>query len=191
MKIVATLFATCCLIQASVASVRRGSMSRLNRNLQGENVVPWSGPDMNFGINGHEEIAIINTSGSGSVLIYMDISHLGSLEASGSSKDTLLVFFKVDNDPEELWLDVAGDKYSSPAQKTVAAGSQLTIRTVGDTSYIDEVYQIRNFAVTEVNPSLPTDAPATRPPSVCGIPKVRLLSIFLPCQVSPLTHNRL
>ena len=134
MKIAANILAASCLIQASVA-LRRSSMSRPARGLQGANSLPWAGPDLDIGINGLEDIKIINTSGSGDVLISMDISHLGTLEDSGSSKDTLQVFYKVDDNPEELWLDIAGEQYSSPAQKTVASGSQLTIRTVGDTTY--------------------------------------------------------
>ena len=139
--------------------------------------LPWDGPIYDIGINGLEEIEIIDTScsRSGDVLISMDISHLGTLEASGSSKDTLQVYYKVDDNPEELWLDIAGEQYSSPAQKIITTGSQLTIRTVGDTSFNNEFYQIRNFAVTESFSPAPTVAPATLPPGVCGTPKVRLL----------------
>jgi hypothetical protein len=139
--------------------------------------ISWDGPDLDIGIDGAEDIEIIDTScpTSGYILISMDISHLGTLEASGSSKDTLQVFYKVDDNPEKLWLDIAGEQYSSPAQKIITTGSQLTIRVVGDTTYSNEFYQIRNFAVTESFSPAPTVAPATLPPGVCGTPKVRIL----------------
>jgi hypothetical protein len=128
--------------------------------------VPWVGPDYDIGINGLEEIEIIDTScvTLKDVLISVEISHLGSLETSGGAKDTLQVFYKVNNNPEVLWLDIAGDQYSSPAQVTVATGSQLTIRTEGDTTAISEVYQMRNFAVTEITAAPVTPAPVTPAP---------------------------
>ena len=174
MKITKILIATCCLIQASVGAVRLGSMSRHNlrkeltdRNLQGGNALPWTGPDYDIGITGLDQSHVINTSGSGDVLISMDISHLGTLEASGTSKDTLQVYFKVDSNPEQLWLDIAGEQYSSPAKKTVASGSQLTIRVVGKTTFNNEFYQIRGFTVTKVTaaPTAPVPAPTAPVPA--------------------------
>jgi hypothetical protein len=183
MKIAAFVLATCCLVQASVAARLGG------RNLQGNDVLPWTGPNYDIGINGVNESKIINTAGSGDVLISMDISHEGSLETSGTSKDVLQVYFKVDNNSEQLWLDVVGEQYSSPAQRTIPSGSQLTIRVVGKTSFSNEIYHIRNFSVTEIAaapvpaPTAPVPAPTAPAPAPVTAPVLEAPTSVGTCQV--------
>jgi len=172
MKIAAVALAFCCLIQTSVAS-RLG-----RRKLQGDTTLPWNGPDYEIGTNGLDESEIVDTSAYGDVLISLDISHVGLLEDSGSAKDTLQVYYKVDDKPEEIWLDIAGDQHTSSAQIAVASGSQLTIRTSGKTSSSSESYHIRKFAVTEITVApvpVPTaqvtPAPiAPTPAATCQVP---------------------
>jgi len=109
--------------------------------------VPWIGPDYNIGVAGLSDVQIIDTSCAGDVTMSMSINHLGSLETSGSALDTLQVFYQIDSNLEQVWLNIQGDQYSNTAEITVASGAQLTIRVVGDTSASSEVYLIRNFGV--------------------------------------------
>ena len=95
---------------------------------------------------GHR-VQTIDTSCVEDITISMSISHTGKLESSGGSMDFLQVFYQIDQNPEELWLDIQGDQHSNTEEVTLVSGSQLTIQTVGSTTHGSESYMIRSFVV--------------------------------------------
>jgi len=128
--------------------------------------VPWTGPDYDIGVTGLTDTQTIDTSCVGDVTIRLELSNIGSLETSGAAVDTFQTFYKIDNNPEQPWLDVLGDEFSTGVnQITVASGAMLQIRTVGDTSAGSETYFVRQFEV--VSSSGP---PPTPPPGGCDVP---------------------
>jgi len=72
-----------------------------------------------------------------------------TLEDSGSSTDTLQLFYQVDNDPEVEGLSILGENYTSPVEISFAAGSKLALRITGETSSGTEAYDIQNLTVSE------------------------------------------
>jgi len=146
MNISAKLLASCMVVQASVAA-RLGSSS--HRSLQQSNDLPWVGPDLDISRSGLDTSSVIDTSGATRVFVSIDLSHKGSLETSGGSMDWIRFYFRIDSGPEEEWLYAIGEQYPSQAQAeiAVAAGSQLTLRTTGDTSAGSEAYFLRDFRV--------------------------------------------
>jgi len=158
MKFSSTLFLWCVLFPLSSVAAA-GSLRGQQRELQ-TCQLPWNGQNINVGVNGFDATQVINTScASGDVTISLDLSHTGKLETSGGARDFLQVLYKVDNGPTLTLLDIVGEQYSSSNQVTVAAGAVLSIQVVGDTSFNDEVYQIRNFVVTAATPPAPTPTP--------------------------------
>jgi len=129
--------------------------------------LPWTGPDYDVSTNAVFASEVIDTSCiDGDVVLSLELSHTGSLENSGGSKDTLQVHYSVGGDGlQELWLDVAGDLYTSngPSEITVAAGDQLTIWIAGRTTHSSETYQIRKFTVKEAPTREPTVTPTHYP----------------------------
>jgi len=109
--------------------------------------VPWVGPDYNISSAGLNNTQVIDTSCAGDVTISMSISNLGSLESSGPSQDFLRVTYRIDGGQVQVWLDIKGQVYTSPASITVPSGTVLTIQVAGDTTSKSEVYQIRNFGI--------------------------------------------
>ena len=106
--------------------------------------LPWTGPNYNVDSNGLDvTTASIDTSCVGDVTISFTLAHLGSMEMTGFTKDTLQIFYTIDNTPETLWLDIAGDQYSTSNQVTVASGASLSIRVQGGTTAGDEFCLIR------------------------------------------------
>jgi hypothetical protein len=128
----------------------------------------WTSPTYAIGVDGLTVTKDIDTSSYGDVTMSVNISHKGKLEASGGGKDYVQIFYKIDDGPEEKWLDIAGEQYSITAEVTVASGSQLKIRTVGDTTHSSEVYYV-SLVVSGVAKGAPIPAP-TVPMPVVSIP---------------------
>jgi hypothetical protein len=125
--------------------------------------VPWTGPSYTIDENGFSKIETIDTSCVDDVIIAVSISHSGGLEDA----DFLQIYYQIDNQDEVLWANIKGEAYSNRARK-VASGSQLKIRTVGDSSWNDEFYYIQLW-VTQ--PDAPIPAPiAPTPMPVAPIP---------------------
>jgi hypothetical protein len=134
----------------------------------------WNGPEYAIGIDGFTDTQTIDTSSVGDITISMNISHVGSLETSGTAKDSVQIYYQIDGSPEETWLDIAGDQYASTAHVTITSGSQLTIRTVGHTTADSEVYYVHLMvsvasdapipAPTVPNPVAPVPVPVTPVP---------------------------
>lgn len=126
--------------------------------------VPWSGPNYLIAMDEFSATESIDTSCvGGAVVISMNIGHQGALETTGTARDTVRVYYTIDNGPEQLWLDIAGDQYSSPVQVNVGSASQVTIRVTGRTTHVSESYQV-TVAVAEAPPTpAPTPAPTPGP----------------------------
>lgn len=60
------------------------------------------------------------------------------------------VFYKIDDGPEILWLDVIGEDYPQLPQITLPIGDHLLLRTTGSTSRKGETYKVRELNVEEV-----------------------------------------
>jgi len=124
--------------------------------------LPMSGPNYDIGEFGLEATETFDTScASGSIQVSLTIGHNGTLENLGTSLDTLKIFYKIDNAPEVLWIDVKGQDYPINPTRTVLAGSALTLRVSGDTTHFTETYTVSNVLITEAAPA-----------PVCGIPQV-------------------
>jgi hypothetical protein len=120
--------------------------------------------DYTIGADGFIDTQTIETSSLGDLTISVSISHVGTLETSGSAMDYVQIYYKVDDDPEVLWVDIVGNQYSSPMQVTVASGSQLNIRIVGDTSADSEVYYVNlSVFVDDGAPVAPIPMPVAAP----------------------------
>ena len=147
------------------------------------NDLPWSGPALDIGVAGlTQTLPPIDTTGAATVLISVDLSIQGALEAAaGSQQDTLKIYYKVDTNPEVLWKAIVGGNFLAQESVTVPAGNQLTLRVDGKTSHSSEIYFLRNFQVTtggdpEPSPvaapvSIPVAAPVSTPvPTPVSIP---------------------
>ena len=131
------------------------------------NALPWIGPNLDVGVAGlNTTLPLIDTTGAGNVSIWVDISVENRLEAEpGARQDVLKIYYKVDSQPEVLWKDIVGENV---AEESVSfpAGSQLSLRVDGKTSYSSEIYLLRNFQVTAGEPRVttPVASPAAGTP---------------------------
>jgi hypothetical protein len=114
--------------------------------------------------------------------IAVSMSHNGGVDASGLGIDTVRISYQIDDGPEVIWVDIAGDQYSSTAEVTVASGSQLTIRTVGDTSADSEFYYIQLWVLV---PGAPIPAPAPVAPIPAPVAPVPMPVAWAPIAPIP------
>ena len=131
------------------------------------NALPWIGPNLNVGVAGlNATLPLIDTTGAGNVSIWVDISVENRLEAEpGAKQDVLKIYYTVDSQSEVLWKDIVGENFMAQESVSFPAGSQLTLRVDGKTSYSSEIYLLRNFQVTAGEPRVPAPiaSPVTSP----------------------------
>ena len=107
---------------------------------------------MSFDDGGNSNyLETIDTSCSEDVIISLGgISHTGSLEENGNGRDSLQVYYTIDDGGEVLGLEIVGDQYSITEEIIVASsGDLLTIRVTGKTTHSSESYQISTLEVVE------------------------------------------
>ena len=139
-----------------------------NRRRHLANDLPWNGPALiSIGIVGlSQTFPPIDTSGAGTVMISVNLSAGGVLEASGGSVDTLKIYYQVDANPEVLWKDIKGSNFLAQESVVVPTpGNVLTLRVNGKTSHSSETYYLSNFQVVD-----PSTGPMPPPSPVADVP---------------------
>ena len=186
MRIVSTLLLLySCLTRASAKQHQDSSLRGPENHRRLANDLPWIGPNLSIGVAGlSQTLPPIVTSGASTILISVNLSVGGTLEATGSSVDTLKIYYQVDTNPEVLWKDIKGANFLAQESVAVPAGNNLILRVDGKTSHSSETYYLSNFRV--VDPLAPTPSPVATPVPIAPIPSPSQIAAPVPSPtVSP------
>ena len=172
MRIVSTLLLLySCSTRASTKQNQASSLRGPENHRRLANDLPWIGPNLSIGRAGlSKTLPPAVTAGASTVMITVNLSAVGVMEASGTGVDNLKIYYKIDENPEVLWKDIKGANFLVQESVTVPAGNLLTLRVNGKTTESSEIYYLSNFRVVDPNGLVSMPSPVSAPVPTAPIP---------------------